>query len=148
MKRQLSFNNKEVHVIYFVSNSAISLFKMMRDNYFVQNELAQMPATDLINEFLERAGDTKQISSDDMAELYAIFVAITFHDGKEVDDFFSFALSIKHEWFAEIAQYYLSNYTPLPNYKVYNLSPAKPQPKQNTDPAENIIFQEGKQHAL
>ncbi len=120
MMLEKSFN-KNIAAIYFIANSALALLKTMRANYFVANELSKLPVHILIGEFKKRAGDNNPKSSTDIAELYAIFIALTFKEKNEVENFFTEATDIKFEWFSEIAKSYLTSNIPKTSYDSHQI---------------------------
>src|ERR1017187_960521 len=104
-----SFSN-ELADIYFIANSPSSFYKMMRENYFIKTKLAVIPSSELIEEFNKRVKEPVNTSKE-IANIYAIFIALTLKEPNEVKQFFEDATKIKFEWFAEIAKYYLQNPT-------------------------------------
>jgi hypothetical protein len=124
---QLPLFSKEIGDIYFVANTPTSFYRMMRQNYFIQKQLSVLPAEVLISEFYRRAKEPVN-NHDEIAEIYAIFIALTFKEPEEVSQFFQDALNMKFEWFADIARYYLDNPTPIVSYQTIEVK----MPKYNT----------------
>ena len=116
---QLPSISKEIADIYFIANTPSSFYRMMRENYFMQTSLAPVPSNILIDEFNKRASSVD--SPTDIANVYALFIALTFKEPNEVKDFFQKAKDIKFEWFSQIAQYYLQNPTPNISYTTFQV---------------------------
>jgi hypothetical protein len=94
----------------------------MRKSTVVKDYLANIDKDILFKEFSERV--SKPISSaGDLAELYAILVALTFKKGEDIQGFFKYvAENIKFEWFSKIANYYLSNQSTSDSFTFNTLS--------------------------
>jgi hypothetical protein len=121
MERLPSFDSN-IPAIYFIANSPLALYNLMRENIFVYETLAGKPAPELIEEFQKRVS-TPITTSSEIAEIYAIFVALTFKPKTEVESFFQWARSIRFEWFQDIANLFLNNYVPEPTYQTIVVSP-------------------------
>ena len=109
----------------------------MRENYFVQTKLAVISTEDLLEAFYQLASSNIETPVE-IANVYAIFVALTFKEPSEVKDFFKKSLEIKFEWFAIIAQYYLEDPTPVVSYKTVKIVP-----KIETTNISNLPFGQG-----
>lgn len=125
--------NKNISAIYFIANSSISLYKMMRADYFISNELSLFSANELIHEFKRRSVDPAPKGSGDIANLYALLIALTFKDREDVISFFNEVLDIKYEWFSEIAKHYLQNESEIPLYKSIEITDLYPSTHQYID---------------
>jgi hypothetical protein len=110
---QLSLH-KSIAAIYAVANSPLTFYAMMRDNYYVR-EISKLPTTDLVKEFQRRIGIPLNNSSE-VAEAYAFFIALTFKNKTEVEDFFKQGSKLQFEWFPVIANMFLVDNTPSISY--------------------------------
>ena len=105
----LRLYRKTLTDIYLVSNTPLYLFEGMRRSPAVSEYLAMFSAGDLIREFLNRI-ESPVSNGYEIAEIYAIYIALTFKDDDDVRIFFtSVREKIKFEWFSKIADYYLLN---------------------------------------
>ena len=106
---QLPSFSKEISSIYFIANSPFVLYKMMKENFFIQNDLSVLDEKILIDEFKKRI-NTPVSTSNEIAEIYAIFIALTLKEPtRQIVSFFEDSSKIKFEWFSIIAKYYLEN---------------------------------------
>jgi hypothetical protein len=122
-KLKLESVPKSVVDIYYLANTPYFLYRQLRCDPYV-NVISNYDAQELINEFKGRA--EKPIESmEDMAIVYAVLVAITFKEIREVGDFFKGVQKIKYEWFSDIATLYLSNYKPAPIIQSFTVLPSK-----------------------
>lgn len=123
MKDLLS-SNHTLTSIYLLCNSANMLYRQMRKNYFVNSVLAKFQTDELINEF-ERRKASPVANTIELAEIYAIFVALTFKDDPEdfdkVKAFFENAKKIQFEWFSEIARIHLKTFDTITTYNMFTL---------------------------
>lgn len=95
--------------IYLVSNTPSFLYETMRKSDIVKDYLANLDKKELFQEFSQRVNSSISTATD-LAELYAILIALTFKKGEDIQGFFKYVNdNIKFEWFAKIANYYLSN---------------------------------------
>ncbi len=121
---QLPSFSKEINDIYFIANTPSSFYRMMRENYFIRTQLSPLPADFLIAEFKKLASQPAD-SSEEVAKIYAIFIAITFKPVAEVKDFFEESLNIKFEWFSYIANNYLQNPPSDISYQSISFTPVE-----------------------
>ncbi len=92
----------------------------MREEYFINSFLAEKPTKELIEEFYAVAKTASD--SIEIAYAYSLFISLTFKEPEEVNSFFKQAQEIKFEWFATIANYYLSSSIPMPKFEQGNIS--------------------------
>ena len=99
--------SKQLTDIYLVSNTPSFLYEMMRKSAVVNDYLANLDKQVLFHEFDERVNRSIENASE-IAELYAILIALTFKNGEDITGFFkTIREKIKFEWFSKIAEYYL-----------------------------------------
>jgi len=100
--------SKQLNDIYLVSNTPSFLFETMRKSNIVNDYLANLDEQELFKEFNERV--SKPITNtSEIAELYAILIALSFKKGEDIQGFFKYINEkVKFEWFSKIAEYYLS----------------------------------------
>ena len=104
---------KSIVDTYYLANTTSFLYSMLRKDFYIVNYLSQRPASELINFFNEKKN--KPIAKmDEMAMMYAIIVALTFKERKEVEGFFADVSKIKYEWFSDLVNLYFTNYNPPP----------------------------------
>lgn len=117
--------DKNLAAIYWVANTPSSLYKMMREVFFVRQTLSVIPSDILIAEF-NRRSRLPIANSTQLAEIYAIYIALTFKSIGEVGEFFrKTSEEIRFEWFPDIATYFLNNYVPSPTVQILNYKPAE-----------------------
>lgn len=117
---------KNIAAIYFIANSANYKMNLLRNNYFIVNDLSKFETNELIAEFKLRAEKEQTKNSSDISDLYALLVALTFKDKKETDDFFKGVLKIEFEWFSDIAKIHLSSQQHT-SFTTHNIPHNKPQ---------------------
>lgn len=105
----ISSYSKRLTDIYIVANTAYFLIDAMRKSPYVQ-ELSKVDTDELIAAFNSKANEEIKKTSQ-IAELYGIFIALTFKRDNKAIEFFDKAESIKFEWFSEIARYYKNELT-------------------------------------
>src|SRR5579864_8603396 len=91
--------------IYVVSNTPTFLYEKMRQSPIVNDILAKVDKEILFDEFQHRISNpiTKQ---SEIAELYAILIALSFKSGDDIVGFFRAVKDrIKYEWFSKIAEF-------------------------------------------
>lgn len=116
--------------IYMVSNTPLYLFEAMRRSSAV-SYLSQKNEDELISEFDNRINVPITLTNQ-IAELYAIVIALTYKNSEKVDTFFEGRIStIKFEWFSKIAEYYFSNKSN--ETSIFNI------PNQNLKDTHNTI---------
>ena len=112
----LSSYNKTLTEIYLASNTPLSLFDFYRNNSIVQDLSQRYSSEELIKEFYLRA-ERPITSVEQIAEIYTLFVALTFKENSEVNHFFEKVRDmISFEWFSSLSKYYLKNYASLSTY--------------------------------
>lgn len=121
MMRQLGFPDS-IRDIYFIANTPLFLYQKLRENDFVVS-LSEANTEELIEEFRKRINSPIRKDSE-LAEVYAILIALSFKKKDEVEKIFKEASQIKYEWFSIIANYYLQNYNPPPTFSSYSVEPS------------------------
>ena len=88
-------------------------------------ELSKIDTSVLIAEFEERSA--KELTSIiELVEIFSIYIALTFKNIEEVNDFFESGKTISYEWFAKIAEIFLLEHksqsilTTIPNILLQN----------------------------
>ncbi|HTH57619.1 MAG TPA: hypothetical protein VL728_16325 [Cyclobacteriaceae bacterium] len=139
---QLPSFDSNIAAIYFLANSARGLMKMLRDNLFVSQTLSSYPTNVLVEEFNKRITTPIQ-SSEGIANVYAILVALTFKDKSEVKGLFQkVSQNIKFEWFSDIANIYLNDLSSFPTYKIIEGNSSS-QLKQADTSNDSVVFYYG-----
>jgi hypothetical protein len=101
-----------VKQIYYLANTPSFLFRMLREDNFVRL-ISYRDSQELIKLFNSEA-EKELKSSDQVAFLYALYIALTFKERNEVGEFFKQGLAIKFDWFADISKLYFQNYIAAP----------------------------------
>lgn len=120
--------------IYLIANTPQYLYENMRRSPVVSDYIAKRDTGDLIKEFNIRAS-TSISDVSEIAEIYAIMIALSFKSDRESKSFFEYVVNnIKFEWFSKIAEYYLTGQLSTQS-SVYSSIPV---PSNQTDvPAEH-----------
>jgi hypothetical protein len=121
----LRLYSKQLTDIYLVSNTPSYLYETMRKSSIVKDYIGKLGKEELFAEFSQRI-KSPITNVSDIAEIYAIMIGLTYKDGEDIRGFFqSIYDHIKFEWFAKIADYYLSNQSTSESFSFQFNPPSK-----------------------
>ena len=119
----LRLYSQQLTDIYVVSNTPSFLYEKLKQSPIVNDILAKVDKEKLFDEFQHRISNPINKQSE-IAELYAVLIAISFKSGEDIVGFFrSVKDSIKYEWFSKIAEFCLSQQS-ANNTFTYSVNPS------------------------
>ncbi|MCI0488619.1 MAG: hypothetical protein L0229_18685 [Blastocatellia bacterium] len=115
---------------YIVSNTPAYLYKYFRRDNSVQ-KLAEAASYSELEKIFNSKLKKKEKDLDDLVIIYALVVALSYHDYSKVRSFFEKLSDVDIEWLSNIKEIYLSS-AEVTQYRSHNIL-YKPSQKKKLD---------------